>query len=161
MPAIFRGQRVLALTLAVLTALALSVTIAAPADAATKRARKIYNASMVAKNQHGDPYRYGANGPARFDCSGLTQFSYGRAGLYLPRTSDAQANYARRIRKRNLRKGDLMFFHSGGNVYHVGIFAGWNGRGRRLITHSPSTGKRVHTTTVWTSRWFAGTLRRR
>jgi cell wall-associated NlpC family hydrolase len=161
MPAIIRGQRVLALSIAVLTALALSVSLAAPADAASKRAQKIFSAHKVAKRQHGDPYSYGATGPHRFDCSGLTQFSYGRAGLRLPRTSDAQARHARRIRKRHLRKGDLMFFHSGGNVYHVGIFAGWNGHGRRLVTHAPSTGKRVQTTRVWTGRWFAGTLRRR
>jgi cell wall-associated NlpC family hydrolase len=159
MPAIVRGQRVLALTLAVLSALALCVAVASPADGATRKARQIYSAHKVAKNQHGDPYRYGANGPHRFDCSGLTQFSYGRAGLYLPRTSDQQARYARRILKRNMRRGDLMFFHNGGNVYHVGIFAGFNRHGRRLVTHAPSTGKRVQTTRVWTGRWFAGTLR--
>jgi cell wall-associated NlpC family hydrolase len=165
MPAILRRQRAFALTTAVLTALALtislSISFAPSADAATLRARKIGNALQVARNQKGDPYRYGANGPHRFDCSGLTQFSYGRANLYLPRTSDAQARYARRIKKRNMRRGDLMFFHSGGNVYHVGIFSGWNGRGRRLVLHSPSTGSRVHTSKVWTRSWFAGTLRRR
>jgi cell wall-associated NlpC family hydrolase len=165
MPAILRRQRAFALTIAVLTALALtvplSICVAPTADAATKRARKIANAFQVARNQKGDPYRYGANGPNRFDCSGLTQFSYGRANLYLPRSSDAQARYARRIKKGNLRKGDLMFFHSGGNVYHVGVFAGWNGHGHRLVLHSPSTGERVHTQKVWTRGWFAGTLRRR
>ena len=165
MPATLRRQRAFALTIAVLTALALvlllSITVAPSAGGATKRAGKIANALVVARNQKGDPYRFGANGPHRFDCSGLTQFSYGRADLYLPRTSDAQARYTRRIKKRNMRKGDLMFFHNGGNVYHVGVFAGWNGHGRRVVLHAPSTGRRVHPQTVWTRRWFAGTLRRR
>ena len=60
-----------------------------------------------------------------------------------------------------MQKGDLMFFHNGGNVYHVGIFTGWNGHRKRKILHSPRPGRRVNTTTVWTRRWFAGTVRRR
>jgi cell wall-associated NlpC family hydrolase len=161
MPASLRGQRIVALSIAVLTALALSLTVAAPADAATKRQRKIHHSLSIAHNQKGDPYRYGANGPRAFDCSGLVQFSFRRAGFRMPRTSDAQARRANRIRKRHMRKGDLMFFHSGGNVYHVGIFTGWNGHGRRKVLHAPNSGSRVHVSKVWTRRWFAGTLRRR
>jgi cell wall-associated NlpC family hydrolase len=166
MPACLRAWRVFALTIAVLTALALALSLstafAPSANAVTeRRLHEISNAFQVARNQKGDPYRWGANGPYRFDCSGLTQFSYGRAGLYLPRTSDAQARYARRIKKRGLQKGDLMFFHRGGGVYHVGIFAGWDGHGRRLVLHAPSPGERVHTSTIWTRSWFAGTLRGR
>ena len=48
----------------------------------------------------------------------------GRAGLYLPRSSDDQARFARHILRKNMRRGDLMFFTSGGHVYHVGIFLG-------------------------------------
>jgi cell wall-associated NlpC family hydrolase len=161
MPASLRRQRFVALSVAVLTALALALSISAPADALTKRQRKIHNALEVARNQKGDPYRYGANGPGSFDCSGLTQFSYGKAGLFLPRTSDRQARFTRRIPKARMQKGDLMFFHNGGNVYHVGIFTGWNGHRKRKILHSPRPGRRVNTTTVWTRRWFAGTVRRR
>jgi cell wall-associated NlpC family hydrolase len=161
MPATIRWQRFVALTIAVLTAFALAVSVSAPAEAITKRQRKIYNALDIARSQQGDPYRYGGNGPGSFDCSGLTQYSYGRAGLYLPRTSDAQARFARRIKRSKMRKGDLMFFHSGGNVYHVGIFAGWNGHRKRKVLHSPRPGRRVNTTTVWTRRWFPGTVRGR
>jgi cell wall-associated NlpC family hydrolase len=160
MPATTRGQRYLALPVAVLLALVLAVSLAAPADASLRQ-RKIHNALEVARNQKGDPYRYGANGPGAFDCSGLTQFSYGRAGLFLPRTSGRQARYSRRIVKKNMRKGDLMFFYDRGGVYHVGIYVGWNGTGRRRVLHAAKPGTRVHTSTVWTTRWFAGTLRRR
>jgi cell wall-associated NlpC family hydrolase len=161
MPASARWQRFVALSVAVLTALTLALSISAPADALTKRQRKIHHALDVARNQKGDPYRYGANGPGAFDCSGLTQFSYGRAGLFLPRTSGRQARYSRRIVKKNMRKGDLMFFYDRGGVYHVGIYVGWNGNGRRRVLHAAKPGTRVHTSTVWTTRWFAGTLRRR
>jgi cell wall-associated NlpC family hydrolase len=134
------------------------VTFAPPADAATRGQRAV-KAMHVAKNQKGDPYRYGATGPRSFDCSGLIYFSYRKAGFtQIPRTSDAQARFARRIPKRRMRKGDLMFFHNGGNVYHVAVFTGWHNK-RRWMVHAPSSGKRVHSARPWTRSWFAGTLR--
>jgi cell wall-associated NlpC family hydrolase len=159
MPATVRGQRLVALPVAVLLALVFAVSLASPANASLRQ-RKIHNALEVARNQKGDPYRYGANGPGAFDCSGLIQFSYGRAGLFMPRTSSAQARHARRIRKSHMRRGDLMFFYDGGGVYHVGIFGGW-AHGHRWVLHSPRPGGHVHATRVWTHRWFAGTLRHR
>ncbi|MGH3354470.1 MAG: C40 family peptidase [Nocardioidaceae bacterium] len=159
MPATILPARLTALTVAVLTAFALAVSLAAPADATSRRQKKIHNSLEIARNQKGDPYRYGADGPHRFDCSGLIRFSYGKAGIWMPRTSDRQARRARRIGKHDLRKGDLMFFHSGGDVYHVGIFGGWNGHGRRRVLHAPGSGRRVNTDLVWTGSWFAGTLR--
>lgn len=155
------GRRLALLLLAVLAALALSVSLAEPADAATERQRRIHHAMAVAKHQKGDRYRYGANGPRRFDCSGLVQFSYGRSGIAIPRTSDAQARQARRIKRRNLRRGDLMFFHRRGNVYHVGIFTGRTRSGRAVMVHAPGSGRRVQSSVAWTPHWFAGTLRRR
>jgi cell wall-associated NlpC family hydrolase len=160
MPATHRGQRYVALPIAVLLAFVFAVSLASPADA-SMRQRKIHHALEVARNQKGDPYRYGANGPRAFDCSGLIQFSYGRAGLFMPRTSGAQARRARHNRKGHMRKGDLMFFYDRGGVYHVGMFVGWNGHGHRRVLHAPRPGHRVHASTVWTGRWRAETLRRR
>lgn len=152
-------KRAVALVVAPATVIPATMSLTAPADAASKRERKIHNALQVARNQKGDPYRYGANGPRSFDCSGLIQYSYGKSGLRMPRTSDSQANRARRIGKPDLRKGDLMFFHDGGGVYHVGIFAGWNGHQRRKVLHAPNSGESVHTELVWTNQWYAGTMR--
>jgi cell wall-associated NlpC family hydrolase len=161
MPVNVRHHHTGTLLVVVLTAVALALGTAAPADAGGRR-RKIQTAVAVAVHQKGDPYGYGADGPRRFDCSGLTQYSYGRAGLYLPRTSDEQARYARRIRRRDLRPGDLMFFHTRrGRVYHVAIYTGRTRHGRRRMVHAPSPGSRVRTSVPWTSRWFAGTLRHR
>jgi cell wall-associated NlpC family hydrolase len=162
MPATVRRRHVTTLLVVVLTAVALAAGMAAPADAARGRHRKIHTAVAVAVHQKGDRYRYGADGPRRFDCSGLTQYSYGRAGLHLPRTSGEQARYARRTKRRDMRPGDLMFFHTRrGRVYHVAIYTGRGRHGRRRMVHAPSPGSRVRTSVPWTSRWFAGTLRRR
>ena len=151
------------LLVVMLTMLALAVGLSAPAEAASRRVHRIQQAVDVARHQKGDPYRYGADGPRRFDCSGLVQFSYGRAGLQLPRTSGEQARYARRIKRRQMRPGDLIFFHTRrGRVYHVAIFTGWTRHHRhRRMVHAPSPGTRVRTNVPWTQRWYPGTLRHR
>ncbi len=140
------------------TSLSMTFVNAGSADALTIREHKVRTGVAVARNQVGDPYAYGAAGPNRFDCSGLTQFSYGRAGLYLPRSSSAQFNYVRKIAKSHIQRGDLMFFYNSSGVYHVGIFLGRN-NGDAYILHSPRPGQSVHRERVWTSQWRAGTLR--
>lgn len=135
--------------------------LVAPSASAATSDSKARKAKRVAMNQVGDRYRYGAEGPRRFDCSGLVYYSYRKAGYdRIPRTSSAQASHSRRIKKSRLRRGDLMFFYDGGGVYHVAIFIGWRD-GRRRMVHAPYGGQRVHVAAPWTSRWFAGTLRRR
>ena len=127
-----------------------------------RTAKKIGSAFDVARNQKGDPYRYGAAGPGAFDCSGLTYFSFRRAGFSnIPRTSSGQAKFARRISRKNMKRGDLMFFYDGGGVYHVGVYAGKGDQGRRWVLHAPHSGTRVRTDRVWNNHWFAGTLRNR
>jgi cell wall-associated NlpC family hydrolase len=127
-------------------------------SAERKESSRLESAVSVALAQRGDPYSYGASGPNAFDCSGLIQYSYARAGINLPRTSDAQAGATRRIAKDDMRPGDLMFFSDGGGVYHAGIFVRWEG-GRAVMVHSPSTGRSVTVSSPWTDSWFAGTLR--
>lgn len=165
MSATLRWQRVAALpvilTLLMSTALVLTTPDTAHA-AKSARERKIAHALDVARNQKGDPYVYGADGPDSFDCSGLTQFAYGKAGLYLPRVSDDQSSYVRTLKdRRNIRAGDLMFFASGGDVYHMGMFTGRWRDGHRLILHASRTGTPVKVDPMWTRDWSAGTLRRR
>jgi cell wall-associated NlpC family hydrolase len=146
-----------------LVTLSMVVTTANPADASMRqqrRAHQIQHGLRVAIDQIGDPYVYGADGPGAFDCSGLVMFSYKRAGVYLPRSSSAQAHYVRHIPKSHLHRGDLMFFYDGGGVYHVGIFLRRD-HGRPILLHAPYPGRRVHREHVWTHRWFAGTLRLR
>jgi len=142
--------------------------IAAPttADAAGARPSMVVirgnmetRALGIAVRHEGAPYVYGADGPHAFDCSGLTSFSLHHAGFTrVPRTAAEQARFARRIPRRALRQGDLIFFYHGRRVYHVGFFAGWR-RHHRMMVDAPHTGQRVRRQEIWPSRWFAGTLR--
>ena len=133
-------------------------TFTAPAEAMT-RAHRVGIALDIVRAQKGDPYRYGAAGPNAFDCSGLVYYSFRKAGFTgIPRTSRQQAAASRRIKRSAMRKGDLVFFTSGGRVYHVGVFAGWS-NGRRYIIHASRPGTPVKRDPIWTNSWFAGTLR--
>jgi cell wall-associated NlpC family hydrolase len=75
----------------------------------------------IAAQYTGIMYRYGGTSPSTgFDCSGFTQFVYGKAGISLPRTTEAQRRATTRVS--SPRPGDLVFF--GSPAYHVGIYAG-------------------------------------
>lgn len=123
----------------------------------TKAARqkmKALKAVAVAKKQIGDPYRYGATGPHAFDCSGLVQFAWKKAGVKIPRVTYSQfARIKKKVSYKNLQPGDLMFFRGLG---HVGMYVG---KGKMI--HSPSTGKtvRVEKVSGWRKASFAGAVR--
>lgn len=145
--------------LLLLLCLSVGLVFLSPAgDAHAAKRGGAERAAGVALQQLGDPYRWGGTGPNAFDCSGLLQYSFRKAGIKIPRTSSAQAGAARKISKSQLRRGDVMFFHSGGRVYHAAIYLGRSG-GKVQMVHAPGSGKRVTRATPWTSSWFAGTFR--
>ena len=85
-------------------------------------AARANTAADWARSRKGSPYAYGATGPHRFDCSGLTRWVYARIGKSLPHSSSAQVGDVKRVfHRRNVRRGDLVFFTSRGSVYHVAI----------------------------------------
>jgi peptidoglycan DL-endopeptidase CwlO len=100
---------------------------------ASGRAKIAINAALA---QLGDSYVWGASGPNSFDCSGLTMYAWGKAGVSLSHSSKAQASEGRHVSKSELMPGDLVFFFS--PISHVGIYLG-NGR----IVHAPRPGKSV------------------
>ena len=106
--------------------------------ATTKKKRKTKGAKALAfaKRQLGDRYRYGGTGPSSWDCSGLTRGAWKHAGKKIPRTSQGQSRYGKKVAQSNLRKGDLVFFYSGKS--HVGIYAG-----RGKVIHASRPGKPV------------------
>jgi len=90
-------------------------------------------ALKYAVKQIGDNYVWGAAGPIRWDCSGLTMRAYQQAGVRLPHSSRAQFGYGRSISRSNLQAGDLVFF--GSPISHVGIYIGKN-----KMVHAPRPG---------------------
>jgi cell wall-associated NlpC family hydrolase len=93
-------------------------------------------ALRYAVKQIGDNYVWGAAGPIRWDCSGLTMRAFEQAGVRLPHSSRAQFNYGRSIARNNLLPGDLVFF--GTPISHVGIYIG-----KGKMVHAPRPGARV------------------
>ncbi|WP_370412098.1 NlpC/P60 family protein [Streptomyces fradiae] len=93
-------------------------------------------AVLAARSAIGRPYVWGATGPTAFDCSGLMVWSYRKAGIALPRTSQAQRNAGRRIPLSQAQPGDLVTYRS--DASHVAIYAG-NGQ----VIHAPYPGARV------------------
>lgn len=85
------------------------------------------------KRYLGVKYKFGA-GPYektnRFDCSSYTQYVFDKLGVDLPRNSRQQFRVGHKISRKNLRKGDLMFFYVPGRFRsnkvpgHVGIYMG-------------------------------------
>jgi cell wall-associated NlpC family hydrolase len=120
-----------------------------PGDAATIEGRAL----TIAASKHGDPYEWGAKGPNAFDCSGLIYYAFRHAGRALPRTAQEQYDSVEHISRRSLRPGDLVFFHYGDDVYHVGIYAGHN-----RIWHAPYPGAYVRLERIWTSQVWYGRI---
>jgi len=73
----------------------------------------------------GTPYRTGGTTRKGMDCSGFTSVVYKEAyNIKLPRTSETQFKASKKVRKRKLKQGNLVFFHieEGKKVSHVGIY---------------------------------------
>jgi cell wall-associated NlpC family hydrolase len=70
-------------------------------------------AVAFALGQRGKPYRWGAEGPGAFDCSGLTWAAWRAAGVAIPRTAAGQLAGLRRVRGR-LQPGDLLIYRGNG-----------------------------------------------
>lgn len=86
--------------------------------------------------QIGKPYVWGAGGPGAFDCSGLTQFAWGRAGVGLTHHTGHQWGQGRAVTRAEARPGDLVFFY--GDLHHVGMYIGAG-----LMVHAPRAGRPV------------------
>jgi cell wall-associated NlpC family hydrolase len=116
------------------------LAIAASYGTTTATSPVAQEAVNVALAQLGTPYIWGGESTSGFDCSGLVQFSYARAGLALPRTAQQQYDATTHLpADAELQPGDLVFFGTGPKaVDHVGIALG-DGR----MVDAPHTGADV------------------
>ncbi|MBF6171590.1 C40 family peptidase [Nocardia blacklockiae] len=96
----------------------------APAPAApavTPEKTRGERAVEAAESKLGASYGYGSAGPDSFDCSGLVQWSYGQAGVDVPRTSYDQLSAGTPVGMDELEPGDMVSFYGGG---HSALYAG-------------------------------------
>jgi cell wall-associated NlpC family hydrolase len=108
----------------------------------------------VARRYLGVPYVFGGANPGTgLDCSGLVQLVFRQLGIALPRTAQSQYDATRRVRRDELRPGDLVFFartyadpHDW--ITHVGIYIG----GGQQID-APAEGRVVSVEPAFTGFW--------
>ena len=114
----------------------------APVAAAPPPSSRASVAVNAALGQQGVPYRYATSSPGvAFDCSGLTKYAWGQAGVYLPHQSRAQYASMPHVDKGSAQPGDLLFYYS--PISHVGVYLG----GGQLV-HAPNTGSVVKIASV-------------
>jgi cell wall-associated NlpC family hydrolase len=113
-------------------------------------------AITAARTTLGDPYLWGATGPAAWDCSGLTQWAYSQGGITLPRTSREQWFSGSHPALDALLPGDLLFWATNptdpGSIHHVAIYLGGG-----YMIEAPHTGAVVHIVPVYLDGYFGAT----
>ena len=130
--------------------IAVALTVAACAGSPARGSSAVSAvAADHALEMVGRPYRYGGFTPTGFDCSGLVHYSFGRAGVKLPRDTPGLRRVGGELDRDELAKGDLIFFdQEGKKASHVGIYLG-DGR----FVHAPSTGGRVRIDRIDSPYW--------
>ncbi|MEW1847085.1 C40 family peptidase [Nonomuraea angiospora] len=105
-------------------------------------------------SKRGTPYVWGGASPSGYDCSGLMLRAYEHAGIELPRVAaDQYAAFDKKIAWKNLKPGDLVFFHGLG---HVGMISRPG-----YMVHAPRTGDVVKEERLsdWRRDSFVGGVR--
>jgi cell wall-associated NlpC family hydrolase len=133
----------------------------------TSSAQRAVDAAMAYR---GTPYAWGGGGtrgpgPGQapdegvvgFDCSGLTQYAYARAGIAIPRNSRAQYTSLPKVSSKDLRPGDLVFWATDvsdpDTIHHVAIWLGG-----AMMLEAPQSGSVVKVSDM---RWkgYIGAVR--
>jgi len=99
----------------------------------TARINRVINYALA---QQGDRYRWGASGPNRWDCSGLVMKSFKQIGIKLPHYTGGMLKKGKKVSKRNLKRGDIIFPQRGHAAIYLGngkMVAASSGKGRVIV----------------------------
>jgi cell wall-associated NlpC family hydrolase len=132
----------------------------APSSATGKvlTAPEVQTAIRAAESKIGMPYVWGGESDREggYDCSGLVQYAFARAGIRMPRTADIQAFTGWRLPFSQAQPGDLLTWKNDptfNGVSHIAIYLGNN----KMVV-APHTGTDVQIQTVYFSN-FWGAIR--
>ncbi len=129
---------------AVLTAIAKAVPPVISQIAGTKEGAIAVAAAL---SQAGLPYIWGGVSPGRgFDCSGLVQWAWSKAGFNIPRTTQTQWPALHHVALSALQPGDLLFYYNLDNdnqVDHVVMYIGSGPYGTSTIFAAAKTGTKI------------------
>ena len=108
------------------------------------RARKADMVVQTARSYTGVPYRYGGMNRSGMDCSALLYHSFRSIRVNLPRVSKDQAKQGEKVKLKDLKPGDMVFFATGkrkNEITHAGIVTSVKGsRNVRFIHASTKLG---------------------
>ncbi len=110
---------------------------------------------LYAKQQLGVKYVHGGTTPKGFDCSGYTTYIFQAYKINLPRRAVDQYDKATKLKEKDVKKGDLVFFDSGNGVNHVGMIISEKGQSPVMIHASTSQGivvTDIHKSDYWKKR---------
>ena len=120
--------------------------VGAPKTSRGKSSPKLgFKILKSAKTQIGKKYCFGGRSPKTgFDCSGLAWWAHRENGINIPRKSNDQYRSGKKISRKNLMPGDLLYFTTyRRGASHVGIYDGKGG-----FIHSPNNRKKVQRTSL-------------
>jgi peptidoglycan DL-endopeptidase CwlO len=119
-----------------------AVTAAPEAPSVPAPASTAGIAVAAAQSQLGVPYKFAKSEPGvAFDCSGLTKYAWGKAGVNLPHQSRAQYASTTKVPQDQAQPGDLIFYYA--PIGHVAIYIGGG-----MMIHAPASGDVVKVSAV-------------
>jgi cell wall-associated NlpC family hydrolase len=97
----------------------------------------------------GVPYRLGGDDPTGFDCSGLVRFVFAEYGVLVPRVVEEQYQIGEKVKAKDIKPGDLLFFSTkGAGATHVAIAVGED-----RFVHAPNSRGVVRVEALTSDYW--------